>query len=60
MVLENREPDMAPHSKIALDIAAAADTLFKGDVQRHHELLHGTERSELRSTSTSTTTPTPS
>src|SRR4051812_16282766 len=39
MVLENREPYMAPHSKVALDIVAAADALLKGDAQRYHELL---------------------
>ena len=39
MVLENREPDMAPHSKAALDIVAAAGALFKGDAQRYNELL---------------------
>ncbi len=39
MVLENREPCMAPHSKVALDIAATADALFMGDAQRHHGLL---------------------
>jgi hypothetical protein len=38
MVLENKEPDMAPHSKAALDIVAVADALFKGDAQRFNEL----------------------
>jgi hypothetical protein len=39
MVAVNREPDMAPHSKVALDIVAAAGALFKGDAQRFNELL---------------------
>lgn len=30
---------MAPHSKAALDIVAAAGALFKGDAQRYNELL---------------------
>jgi hypothetical protein len=36
---DDREPDMEPHSKAALDIVAAADALFKGDAQRFNELL---------------------
>jgi hypothetical protein len=39
MVLESREPSMDRHRKVALDLVAAADALFKRDAQRYNELL---------------------